>query len=96
MQKHVAKFNAYEGSCGQDNSRTEKSLSSQQKIFQNVRTWVDSTVKASYVVAYLIAKKSKPFTDGEFIKQCIESMVDTVCPGKKGGISLKSVCFTRL
>ena len=56
MQKHVAKFNAYEGSCGQDNSRTEKSLSSQQKIFQNVTTWVDSTVKASYVVAYLIAK----------------------------------------
>ena len=47
----------------------------------------DSTVKASYVIAYLIAKKSKPFTDEEFIKQCIESMADIICPEKKGDIS---------
>ena len=46
------------------NSITEKSLSSQQKFFQKVTTQADSIVKASYVVAYLIAKKSKPFIDG--------------------------------
>ena len=65
----------------------KKSLPSQQKFFQKVTTWVDSIVKADYMVAYLIAKKSKPFTDGEFIKQCIESMADIICPEKKGNIS---------
>lgn len=29
---------------------------------------MDCIIKASYVVANLIAKKSKPFTLGEFIK----------------------------
>ena len=52
-------------------------MSSQQNFFQKVTTRADSIVKASFVIAYLIARKSKPFTDGEFIKQCIESMVDT-------------------
>ena len=57
--------------------------------------WADSILKASYMVAYLIAKKSKPFTDGEFIKQCMESVADIICPAKRG-IFLKSICLTRL
>ena len=48
---------------------------------------MDSIVKASYVVAYLIAKISTPLTDGEFIEQCIESVADIVCPEKNGDIS---------
>ena len=84
-----------EGSRHDKTVELKKRLSSQE-FFQKVTTQADSIVKASYVAAYLIAKISKPFTGDEFIKQCIESMVDTVCPGKKGGISLKSVCFTRL
>ena len=40
------------------------------------------------VVASLITKKkSKLFTDGEYIKQCLESMADIICPEKKGDIS---------
>ena len=30
---------------------------------------------------------SKPVTDGEFIKQCVESMADIICPEKTGDIS---------
>ena len=30
---------------------------------------------------------SKPVTDGEFIKQCVESMAGIICPEKKGDIS---------
>ena len=70
VQKHAAKFNAYEGLCPKNKTaELKKSLFSQQKIFQKVTTQKGSIVKASYVVAYLITKKSKPFTDGEFIKQ---------------------------
>jgi len=40
-------------------------------------------VKASYLVAELLAKKSKPFADGEFIKECIVRVADVICPEKK-------------
>jgi len=43
---------------------------------------MDSVIKASYVIANLTAKKkkSKPFPDGEFFKQYMESTMDTACP----------------
>lgn len=46
---------------------------------------MQTTIKISYVVVTLIAKKneSKPFTDGEFIKQCMEIMADIIYPDKK-------------
>ena len=83
-QKHAAKFSACEGlRCKDKIVELEKSLSSQQKFFQKVTTRADSIVKVSYMVAYLIAKKSKPFTDGEFLKKCIESMANIICPEKR-------------
>lgn len=43
-------------------------------IFKKIATQNDSDEKASYVVANVIAKKSKLFTYGEFIE-------DIICPG---------------
>ncbi|KAE9532362.1 hypothetical protein AGLY_009985 [Aphis glycines] len=40
-----------------------------------------------YQVSSLIAKKSKPFIDGEFIKECLESVADVMCPDKKTDFS---------
>ena len=51
-------------------------LSLQHNIFLKVKTQTDSVIKAIYVTANLIAKKSKAFTDGEFVKQCMESTAD--------------------
>ena len=85
IQKHAAKSNAYEGLCHKDkNSRTENKSVFSTKNFQKVTTQADSIVRASYVVAYLMATKSKPFIDGEFIKQCIENVADITCSEKKG------------
>ena len=39
--------------------------------------------KVSYEVAMLIAKHCKPFTEGEFIKDCVMKMVEKICPEKK-------------
>lgn len=47
--------------------------------------------RPNYVVPNLIAKKSKPFSDGEFIKECMESVADIICPHKKYDISKISV-----
>ena len=60
MQKHAAKFSVYNRLCFKDKiTELKENLSSQQKFFQKVTTQADSIVKASYVVAYLIAKKIK-------------------------------------
>lgn len=40
---------------------------------------MDSIIKASYVVANLIAKESKGCTVGEFIKQCMGNVADIIC-----------------
>ena len=34
-------------------------------------------------MAEIIAKKSKPFSDGKFIKECFVQTADVFCPGKK-------------
>ena len=57
IQKHAAKLKAYEGLCCKDKiAELKKCLSSQQTFFQKVTMWADSILKASYMVAYLIAK----------------------------------------
>lgn len=45
-----------------------------------------------------IAKKSKPFTDDEFVKQCMESAAEIVCPTQKhlfSKVSLSGVTVAR-
>ena len=43
----------------------------------------ESVTKAALVVSSLIAKRMKPFTDAEFIKECTLAIVNKVCPEKK-------------
>jgi hypothetical protein len=31
----------------------------------------EAAVQASFIISQIIAKKSKPFTDGEYVKECI-------------------------
>ena len=42
----------------------KKNLTKQHQIFKNLGDQSESSVKASYKVAEIIAKKSKPFSDG--------------------------------
>ncbi|XP_050066332.1 general transcription factor II-I repeat domain-containing protein 2-like [Aphis gossypii] len=49
-----------------------------KKCVQNV-----STVRDSYRVAQLIAKESKSFSDGKFVKKCMLYVIDKICPENK-------------
>ena len=94
MQKCAAKFHVYEGLCCKDKiGELKKVCVLNKNSFQKVKSQADSIVKDSYVVAYLIAKNSKPFTEDEFRKQCIESVADIICPETRG-IFVKSVHLT--
>ena len=49
-----------------------KSLKASQKIiFHRDINISENATYASYQVAHLIAKYDKPFSDGEFIKECL-------------------------
>jgi len=37
-------------------------------------------------VAYILAKNGKPFTDGEIVKNCLQEIVDELCPEKSNVI----------
>ena len=66
-------------------------LVGQQSVFTNLSLQKESVVAASYIAAEVVAKKSKPFSDGEFVKECLHRVVDVLCPEKKeqfGQISL--------
>ncbi len=58
-------------------------LKAQQNTFTKQCSIQESVTKASYVVAHKIAKHSKPFSDGEFVKDCMVETADIICPGYK-------------
>lgn len=51
-------------------------------MFQSSLQQSSSTTKASYSVALLIAKKMKPFSDGELVRDCLEAVIKDVLPEK--------------
>ncbi|XP_050700545.1 general transcription factor II-I repeat domain-containing protein 2-like [Eriocheir sinensis] len=43
----------------------------------------DKVTRASYEVSRLLARRMKPFTDGDYIKECLVAVVDSVCPEQR-------------
>ena len=58
-------------------------LVGQQSVFTNLSFQQESVVVASYIVAEVFAKRSKPFSGGEFVKECYHRLADVLCPEKK-------------
>lgn len=48
-------------------------------------------MKVSYILANRIAKSSKPFNEGEFIKDCLADVVELICPEEKKNIDKLSL-----
>lgn len=55
-------------------------LRSQQNLFTKATTKNDAAVKASFMVAEEIARASKSFSEGAFLKQCMLKVCEQVCP----------------
>ena len=71
ISKHSLSYDKYQNEFRQDKIKElTKVLRGQQLVFSKVSLQEESVVKASYLVAEIIAKKSKPFSDGEFVKEC--------------------------
>ncbi|KAJ1213546.1 hypothetical protein NDU88_001180 [Pleurodeles waltl] len=59
------------------------SLHSQRNIFAKMTAKNDAAVKASYLVAEEIARASKCFSEGAFVKQCMLKVCEQVCPEQR-------------
>uniref|UniRef100_A0A6P7HAL3 General transcription factor II-I repeat domain-containing protein 2A-like n=1 Tax=Diabrotica virgifera virgifera TaxID=50390 RepID=A0A6P7HAL3_DIAVI len=97
--KHANKFDKYKGQFRQDQVNSlKRKLSAQQQVFTRANPESTCYVKASYAIAAILAKKSKPFSDGEIVKECLESVAEMLCPEKKkefSKISLSRQTITR-
>jgi hypothetical protein len=63
-----------------------KNLKSDLQRHQNIFTVAtksnEATAHARFAVSQIIAKKSKLFTDGEYVKECIIKAAEILCPEK--------------
>ncbi|XP_077386299.1 general transcription factor II-I repeat domain-containing protein 2-like isoform X1 [Festucalex cinctus] len=78
--------------------RMAANLLSQQKFFHRQTALQESTTKASFLLAFKLAAASKPFSEGEFLKDCMVETAGVLCPesqGKFEKISLSRRTVTR-
>ena len=73
-------------------------LKKQQHSINKGTAESENNTKVSYLISSMIAKRMKPFTDGEFVKECITVAIDSICPEKRhliDNISLSARTVTR-
>lgn len=61
----------------------KKRLKFQHDLLLNVNKITDAAMKCSYVLSEKIAWALKLFTDGEFIKECLLSAAEIMCPEQR-------------
>nr|XP_061800942.1 general transcription factor II-I repeat domain-containing protein 2-like [Nerophis lumbriciformis] len=61
----------------------KRGLNSRQALFRKAKSQSEAAVKASFILAEEIAKSARPFTEGDFIKNCMLKVCDEVCPDKR-------------
>ncbi|XP_047989846.1 general transcription factor II-I repeat domain-containing protein 2-like [Leguminivora glycinivorella] len=97
--KHSKKFADLQGQLRIDKAESlKKQLERQQHSFRKHNEDSEAVVKVSYIISEKIARKSKPFTDGEFIKECLEDAADVLSPLQKSlyaKVSLSGVTVAR-
>ena len=59
-------------------------LAAQQSCFTNISSYQEYVVAATgCTMPQVIVKRSKPFVDGEFLKECSQHSTDFMCLEKK-------------
>jgi len=89
---HEVKYAGFVGKSREDLvEKLQSSLSAQQNTLKKVVERTEKSVIASYVIAEKIAHSARPFTDGEFVRDCMQEVAKVVLPDKArlfGDISL--------
>ncbi|UYV81485.1 hypothetical protein LAZ67_20001335 [Cordylochernes scorpioides] len=86
---HIKKFNET-----RKVKRVQVGNEKQQFMFTKVSQESEAAVHASYVLSEMIDKHSKPFTEGDFIKECLIKAAEIVCPGTQLAVFFFRACDT--
>jgi len=81
--RHKDMYDNLQGQMRADKlSKLKSGLLAQHNTFVRQAQLNQSSVRASFRVAELVASSGKPFTDGEFVKTCLNAVAEEVCPEK--------------
>ncbi|XP_066963213.1 general transcription factor II-I repeat domain-containing protein 2A-like [Macrobrachium rosenbergii] len=61
----------------------QKSLKGQQSVFAKKVKEYDASLKTSFLISQILAKRLKPYSDGEVVKECLCVASDNMFPDKK-------------
>ena len=86
--KHSSKFDNLQGQLRKD--MVDQLQETQRNLFVSDSS-IANTVRASYLVSQILAKRMKPFSDGEMVKECLLVIADIAFPDKKDIISTISL-----
>lgn len=76
-------FTSYTGAEWEEKvKQMTASLLTQQVFFSHANKAQEKSTIATYEVAHRIALHGKPFSDGEFVKQCLMKVLGIMCPEK--------------
>ena len=75
--------------------KLRKALIGQQIFFTKKQNQCDNIVRASYIVSEKVAKYSKNYSDGKFMKGCIKAVSEIIYSDKKKTLKL-SVCLAEM
>ena len=82
--KHKKQYDVFSGKMREEKiTQLKSALSKQQNVFSNLNETSKNAVRASFALSEKIAQSSRPFTEGTFIKECLLTACDILCPEKK-------------
>ncbi|KAG6924592.1 GTF2I repeat domain containing 2 [Chelydra serpentina] len=91
---HREKYDGFTRKIREENVRQLKAaFAKQRNFFSGINKSSEDSVRASFVISEMIAKSSRPFTEGLFVKECLMKASEILCPDRKKvfeGISLSA------
>ena len=63
-------------------SLIKSKLANQHSLMAKPKADTKNAARGSFHVSNLLANKLQPFSDGEFVKECMNILVDKICPEK--------------
>ncbi|XP_077113087.1 general transcription factor II-I repeat domain-containing protein 2-like [Ranitomeya variabilis] len=86
--KHAQKYkNLAEAERARASEDLLSKLQRQKGLFTKLHASRDAAIRTSFGISHKIARNSKPFSDGEFGKECLVDSVAIICPEKKEAFS---------
>ena len=97
--RHGGQYASLLGQVRRDKvARLKSGFAAQQSTMLRQTQMNLSSARASFKVAQLIASCGKSFSDGEFVKKCLNAVAEEVCPDRKdalNAVSLSASTITR-